>query len=53
MPRYTLRHTWPDNPKSQDDYEVLCDGEKVGRRPLALAGRRLAMDDLRVQQNWP
>jgi len=29
---YTLRRTWADDPRAnQDDYVVRCDGEEVGR----------------------
>ena len=31
MPRYTMRRTWPDDGRNQNDFVIRCDGEDVGR----------------------
>jgi len=39
---YTLRRTWPHDPRAnQDDYVVKCDGKDVGRmcRTIGTGGR--------------
>jgi hypothetical protein len=38
-PVYTMRRTWPDNPKSPNDFVFRCDGVDVGRCYFTRAAR--------------